>query len=430
MPPAHGARSGDGPLPPGLAKRAADGVGEVARGVVSNATNAAAQVRGAGAPVAAGASGPNGVGPLGLGPPGVGAGGAVANALGTNGVGANGPGANGVGPGGRVLATAASLPGASGTALSNPSQAGGLANVGRPAGDLSAPGTSLSKAATVAVPTEALRSDARAGSTASTGTTVAPISLAAPTIARSIGTEALAGNIAQLVAGARSSGQLPELVAQARTSAGTIATLAAHGGLTAREIAMLVAAGVLTRAEGQAARAAGAEATLGPRLDETARLIGYDRSGLVGLVARDKIDRPDPWSYMSDEAIALHLTKFEEGAVRVTTSDLIARFGSLGPSDGGFVVPYREFADLVAQADDEARPVEEALGLDAGAMATGEIVIARIDRADATGLRMPTGREGGANAGWLPGGHRSDGLSEAVMNFSRTTPATRLALAA
>ena len=244
------------------------------------------------------------------------------------------------------------------------------------------------------------------------------------------GARFVTADVAQLVAEARSSGQLPELVATARTIDGGLAALATTGGLTARELAMLAAAGVLTSAEAQAARAAGVDAGMGPEFEMPAQIFGYDRAGLIGLIATNKADRPPPWEYMTPEAIALHLAKFDEGAVRVTTRDALLRFGSLGPADGGFVVPYREFADLVKAADDDPQPIEEALGLATGALGTGEMIVARIERAHMIDLRMPTGREGGANAGWVPGGYRAGGMAEAVINFVRQTPATRLSLKA
>lgn len=127
--------------------------------------------------------------------------------------------------------------------------------------------------------------------------------------------------------------------------------------------------------------------------------------------------RPDPSTYMSRAQIDEHLALFDDGAVRITDLSAIEKYGTAGPP-GGFVMPKADFDRLVAESGGDLRKLEDALGLNAGSLSNGQSVAVHIDAEDFSGLRVPSGNEGGVNSQWLPGGHTSGGVPEAVMDFS------------
>ena len=132
--------------------------------------------------------------------------------------------------------------------------------------------------------------------------------------------------------------------------------------------------------------------------------------------------RPDPSTYLSKAKISAHLTKFDEGAIRFTSKSSFAKRGTLGP-EGGFVMPAREFSDLMLKAKGDLKNVEKVLGLDPGTLSSGDTLIALIEKKDLSGIRIPSGNEGGAHPTlWRPGGYTNGGISEAVMDFTKATP--------
>ena len=157
-----------------------------------------------------------------------------------------------------------------------------------------------------------------------------------------------------------------------------------------------------------------------------------ERLGIPPQKVQDIIDagrgnRPAPSTYMSSSQIIEHLAKFDDGAVRFTLRSGAEKYGTLGPQ-GGFTMPASEFNQLLEETGGNLARVEQKLGLDAGTLASEDTLIALIDRADATNLRIPSGNEGGANAQWIPGGVTSGGVSEAVMDFTASTPYNEIRL--
>jgi filamentous hemagglutinin len=132
--------------------------------------------------------------------------------------------------------------------------------------------------------------------------------------------------------------------------------------------------------------------------------------------------RPDPSTYLTKDQISAHLAKFDDGAIRFTSRSSHAKYGTLGP-EGGFVMPAKEFSDLVRATKGDLKLVEKKLGLDPGTLASGDTLIAYIEKKDLAGLRIPSGNEGGVHPSlWLPGGYTSGGVSEAVMDFAKGVP--------
>ena len=56
-------------------------------------------------------------------------------------------------------------------------------------------------------------------------------------------------------------------------------------------------------------------------------------------------------------------------------------------------------------------------------------MIIHVERADLGDLHPPSGAERGAGEHWVPGGHTSGGVSEAVADLPKGTPFTEVNLA-
>jgi filamentous hemagglutinin len=163
------------------------------------------------------------------------------------------------------------------------------------------------------------------------------------------------------------------------------------------------------------------QSAAGRYLVETAAGIGYvDEAGRVvsraDIVAMPKLERPDPTAYLSEAEIDAHLNLFNSGAVRVTPTANISKYGTAGP-DGGFVLPKSELARIMQETGGDAAKIERALGLNDGDLTSGQVSILEIAPEHFVNLRMPSGNEGGANTNWLPGGYTSGGVPEAVMDL-------------
>ncbi len=137
------------------------------------------------------------------------------------------------------------------------------------------------------------------------------------------------------------------------------------------------------------------------------------------IVATPGGSRPDPSTYMSQAEIDAHLALFDDGAVRLTLTENVERFGNAGP-DGGFLMPRAEFDRIVQETGGDLAQLEQRLGLNPGDLTSGNVSALSIDRADLPNLRVPSGNEGGAinNSNWLPGGYTSGGVAEAVADIS------------
>jgi hypothetical protein len=137
---------------------------------------------------------------------------------------------------------------------------------------------------------------------------------------------------------------------------------------------------------------------------------------VLDLKAKGELDKiPDPSEYLDANYISNHLAKFDEGAVRFTTD----AYPTLGTKEA-FVMPKSEFDDLMAKTGGDLSLIEKELALKKGALTGDNAVIAWIKKEDFTDIRMPSGREIGADPDlWIPGGKTANsGWSEAVMDLS------------
>ncbi|MGB5944374.1 MAG: hypothetical protein WBG71_15925 [Leeuwenhoekiella sp.] len=123
-----------------------------------------------------------------------------------------------------------------------------------------------------------------------------------------------------------------------------------------------------------------------------------------------KGSRPNPSTYLDAGFIKSHLDKFKGGVTKITAS---APNRPVGPPGGTFVLPKSQADDLIQKAGGDPKKLEDLLGLDRGSLGNNPV---RVDTKDATGLRMPSGNEPGANGNWIPGGQTSGGILEATVD--------------
>jgi uncharacterized Zn-binding protein involved in type VI secretion len=128
----------------------------------------------------------------------------------------------------------------------------------------------------------------------------------------------------------------------------------------------------------------------------------------------------DPRSYLGDRYVDEHLAKFDDGASYVTPTSVLDRRGRdlVGRPDGVFVMPKREMDAVLARTGGDLGKIETELGIPPGSWNKPGATLSRIDIDDprSLGLRMPNGREDGANPLWMPGGKLPGNGSEAVVD--------------
>nr|WP_282563711.1 hypothetical protein [Providencia stuartii] len=93
-------------------------------------------------------------------------------------------------------------------------------------------------------------------------------------------------------------------------------------------------------------------------------------------------------------------------------------------------MPKSDFERVMRESKGDLRVVEQKLGLDKGYLSGSDTLIVHVEKKDITGLKVPSGNEGGANSHWLPGGYTSGGVAEATMNFSNKPNVTVIELEA
>lgn len=147
----------------------------------------------------------------------------------------------------------------------------------------------------------------------------------------------------------------------------------------------------------------------------------WDPSEVVGW---GKGDRPDPTEYLDKDYIQQHLDQFADGASRIYVSDSLHTWG---PGNRGttFVFPTAELQNILDETGGNARDLAVRLGLDPTDFLDKkgnplEVELRHFSPDELSGLRMPSGNEGGANAQWIPGGDLPTGVPEAVIDIPET----------
>jgi len=130
----------------------------------------------------------------------------------------------------------------------------------------------------------------------------------------------------------------------------------------------------------------------------------------------------DPSSYIPVEKIDAHIDGFEEGASFLVPKNRLAEvraeYGDamIGRPDGQFVMRADEMDAIIKQSKGDIGAIEDALGIPKGDWQGEELVRIDIRGVDDANVRMPNGKEGGANPEWLPGGKLPTGYDEAVID--------------
>ena len=137
---------------------------------------------------------------------------------------------------------------------------------------------------------------------------------------------------------------------------------------------------------------------------------GIAKTKVDEILKTPKYSRPDPATYLEKKYIANHKTQFKDGVTKISYQ---APTGYAGPPGGTFVMPTSVADDLTARAGGDISELERLLGLDPGELGTNPV---RIDIANPSGLRIPSGNEKGANPKWIPGGYTSGGIPEIIID--------------
>ena len=135
-----------------------------------------------------------------------------------------------------------------------------------------------------------------------------------------------------------------------------------------------------------------------------------------------KSERPLPANYLPKSYIDRHLAQFDNGASRFMTRNNLEKYG-IGQRDGtSFVMPKAEADMLIENSGGNRASMENALGLPTGFLDGNELVRVDIPNPRNNNLRIPSGKEAGANELWIPGGKLPDGSSEAVIDAGQLKP--------
>jgi hypothetical protein len=136
--------------------------------------------------------------------------------------------------------------------------------------------------------------------------------------------------------------------------------------------------------------------------------------------ATDKPHRPLPSTYLSQEDIDDHLSRFDNGATRLQSRSGYEQYGPGQIDRTSFVMSTDEVDDLIARTGGDQVLMERELGLRPGDL---DPPLVRIDfhSPHDHGVRMPSGNEAGANEHWLPGGTTPGEVSEGVLDVGNAT---------
>lgn len=131
--------------------------------------------------------------------------------------------------------------------------------------------------------------------------------------------------------------------------------------------------------------------------------------------------RPDPSEYLDQSYIDQHLARFENGASRIYVSGSLHQWGPGQADHTTFVFPTDELQTILDETGGDAQQLALRLGMDADFYLDSDgnplpVEIRNFTPDELSGLRMPSGNEGGANPKWIPGGYLPTGIPEAVID--------------
>ncbi|MCF8058650.1 MAG: hypothetical protein K9K67_05095 [Bacteriovoracaceae bacterium] len=168
-----------------------------------------------------------------------------------------------------------------------------------------------------------------------------------------------------------------------------------------------------------------AKAGLGKALDMGAGAIRASKRVIADLGADKftkimrlpKNQRPDPTTYLKESYITEHLSKFNEGASRFMRKSIFDRYGPAQIDGTAFMVTKSEAESILAKTGGDPRALEEILALKPGALENDRLIRIDVKNPRDFNVRIPSGREAGANPLWIPGGKLPDGSLEAVIDL-------------
>jgi hypothetical protein len=160
-----------------------------------------------------------------------------------------------------------------------------------------------------------------------------------------------------------------------------------------------------------------------------AKRTGIPPGKMQEIIDTPKASRPDPDTYMPKERIAKHLDQFDQGGSRFMLKGNLDKYGPAQRDGTSFILTKTEADKLLRETGGDPRKLEQALGLPTGQLDSDTLMRVDFPNPRDLGLRMPTGREAGANDKWLPGGTLPDGALEAVIDAGKLKPGDMIAKA-
>jgi|GEM_PF-2704451 len=134
------------------------------------------------------------------------------------------------------------------------------------------------------------------------------------------------------------------------------------------------------------------------------------------ILSYAKTDRPLPSTYLKPLYIQKHLEQFKDGVSFICPKKIIDDFDPIGRMDGVFVVPKRVMDDLMRKTGGDINLIEFELAIPKGRWSSKKMCRVDVDNPHEFNLRMPSGKEEGANEYFKPGGFTAAGVPEAVID--------------
>lgn len=134
------------------------------------------------------------------------------------------------------------------------------------------------------------------------------------------------------------------------------------------------------------------------------------------ILSYSKPNRPLPSVYLKLSYIEKHLDQFKDGISFMCPQKIIDDFGDVGRKDGVFVIPKKVMDDVMKKTNGNIDLIESELAIPKGSWSTKKMCRVDVNNPMDFNLRMPSGREEGANEFFTPGGFTAAGVPEAVVD--------------
>ena len=114
------------------------------------------------------------------------------------------------------------------------------------------------------------------------------------------------------------------------------------------------------------------------------------------------------------------MTPFKHGLVRATTLHKIRSYRSAG-GEKAYSTSFEGMVEVIIRSGGDHKKIEKILAVEPGTITSGDGVIAIVEARGAPDTRLPSGKEGGTNDDWRPGGYTKFGIPEVVADL-RSAP--------